>query len=609
MLGATALLTVAPHAGATSQTASASLGYDISYPQCGRTSLVSAGFGIVGVNNGHPFSVNPCLASELAWAQTSLSGTASFYMNTSSPGPSSSSWPTSQQSPQACAGANSPACSYDFGWNAARVSFANAVSAETVDGSATPTTAAKSARWWLDVETGNAWESIDSNYGPTAASYAVDQAVLQGSLAYFASIGVSYVGIYCTALQWRAITGVTGSNFATVPVWMPGYATLAQAQAACLTASFTGGRVAMIQYPSNGLDGDYICGLVSAPAAASTDVTGSATYNDQLVVGGNTGAVTYVQTSGAPGINISSSGLVSTGGALSAGSYTAAGTLSDTNGDNGSFTFTLSVGTIVQGTPTTSTVKVPGSAAFTTQLTVSGSDGSPSFVQTSGAPNLVVSATGLVSTSGALAAGTYSMSGTTSDSSGDSGTFAFSLSVGVITQSSPVTATVDTTGSPAFTTQLTVSHNDGSVTFTQTSGSGNLVVSSSGLIATNAPLSVGAYAIRGTTSDAFGDKGTFVLILTVTAPQLVSDLLAPQVTKVVGHAVAGRTVSLLIEGANFYGRPVVTSHAGTSSLVTKDSGSTLTVRVRVRPSSPNGVFIFTVTFAHGQTCRVMYNQR
>ncbi|MHB2029737.1 MAG: hypothetical protein ACYCPT_13115, partial [Acidimicrobiales bacterium] len=301
VLSTAGLLVTSTLAGASTSTASASIGYDISYPQCASALPTSAGFGVIGVNDGYSLSTNPCLTSELQWAQSTVSGAPAFYMNTGSPGPAySSHWPLGQQSPEVCDGTNSPACSYDYGWNNALTSFNNAVNAESANGSTSPTSAAKVANWWLDVETVNSWETLEQNYGPTAASDAVDQAALEGSMAYFSSVGVGSLGIYSTASEWTAITGGTGSAFAQVPVWMPSDSTLSVAESACLSPSFTGGRVAMIQYPSNGLDGDYLCGLVSAPAVGSVTTPGSASFTEQLAASGNNGTVTYVQTSGSP---------------------------------------------------------------------------------------------------------------------------------------------------------------------------------------------------------------------------------------------------------------------------------------------------------------------
>ena len=438
LLTVTGLFVTTTLAAGTTPAAPALTGYDVSYPQCGRTLPSAAGFGIDGVNDGHPFSTNPCLSSELRWSKSTLSKAPVFYMNTGNPGPAhSSSWPTNQQSPRICEGANSPDCSYDFGWNAARVSVNNAAGAESADGSLSPSSAAKEAHWWLDVETGNKWETLERSYGKTASSDANDQQMLQGSIAYLLSIRVASVGVYSTPSQWKTITGGTGSTFPAVPLWVPGYATLSAAESACTSTSFTGGRVAMIQFPSNGLDGDYVCGLSSTPAAGFVTVVGSSIFTDQLVVSGNDGAVTYVQTSGTPALTVNATGLIATSGALAPGSYTA----------------------------------------------------------------------------------------------------------------------------------------------------------------------------RGTTSDTFGDKGKFVFTLNITAPAPIPIFSTLSATQVVGHAVAGTSVILTIDGAGFYGRPRITSHVGTSVLVTRDTGTLLVVKVTVRARSRNGIFFFTVTAAHGQSTRVKYNQR
>ncbi|HVA70998.1 MAG TPA: hypothetical protein VNF08_06720, partial [Acidimicrobiales bacterium] len=87
LLLATGLLATSTLAGASTPTASTSIGYDISFPQCGGVPPTSAAFGIVGVSDGYPLSTNPCLASELQWAQSTVSGAPAFYMNTASPGP------------------------------------------------------------------------------------------------------------------------------------------------------------------------------------------------------------------------------------------------------------------------------------------------------------------------------------------------------------------------------------------------------------------------------------------------------------------------------------------------------------------------------------------
>ena len=51
------------------------VGYDVSYPQCGKELPVSAAFGIVGVTGGRVYSPNPCLGA-VAASRTSVPGCA-----------------------------------------------------------------------------------------------------------------------------------------------------------------------------------------------------------------------------------------------------------------------------------------------------------------------------------------------------------------------------------------------------------------------------------------------------------------------------------------------------------------------------------------------------
>jgi hypothetical protein len=153
-------------------------------------------------------------------------------------------------SPQVCDGTNSAACSYDYGWNAAKNSFADAAAA---------TTTAAATQWWLDVETGNSWETLESAYGQTAAAQANDRASLAGAVAALHDSGVATVGVYSTSYQWGQITGGSGTTFAAQPAWIAGVGSLSTAQANCRTTSFTGGRVTLAQYASNGYDADYHC--------------------------------------------------------------------------------------------------------------------------------------------------------------------------------------------------------------------------------------------------------------------------------------------------------------------------------------------------------------
>ncbi len=602
-----------------------SVGFDVSFPQCGQALPTSPGFGIVGVNNGHGFSTNPCLAFELVWAQDAANAAPSFYLNTQNPGPAGApDWPVSQTAPQACAGNNSTGCAYDYGWNAASASYASVLSAEAQDGAASPSAAANAAHWWLDVETGNQWETTQGLYPNNAATQSYDQASLQGMIGYLQSVGATQIGIYSTVRQWTAIMGVT-SAFAGFPAWVPGLAaTLTQAIGACTTTSFSGGRVAMIQYPSQGYDGDYVCGLVEDPVTISVSAAGSLGFTQQLVASNASGTVTYAQSVGQPQLLVSPSGLLTTSGALAQGSYSASGTISDTSGDTGTFQVTLDVGQLVQQLPTAGRVKVSGSARYSAQLAVSATSPSvaPTFVETSGQPQLLVSPSGLLTTSGTLPAGAYHASGTVSDTLGDTGTFAFTLTVGQLVQRPPLRASVAANQTTPYSLQLDVGANLGPITYVQTSGQPALVVSSSGLVTTSGALAPGTYPVSGTVTDTTGDAGAFAFTLTVTPAAATTTTTTPpppptttttqpsppRAVAVIGRAIAGRTRILTVTGSGFYGRPRVTSHPGTRAVVAHDTGNLLVLHVSVRRGSRNGVFVFTIVFKNGQRCRVRYVQ-
>jgi hypothetical protein len=87
-------------------------------------------------------------------------------------------------------------------------------------------------------------------------------------------------------------------------------------------------------------------------------------------------------------------------------------------------------GTITQLPPFGATITPSGCAGFEVQLQVSGSIGPAVFTVTSGNPHLDVSSSGKITTVGKLTDGTYTVSGTDADGSGDMGSWTFTLTVG-----------------------------------------------------------------------------------------------------------------------------------------------------------------------------------
>ena len=264
----------------------------------------------------------------------------------------------------------------------------------------------------------------------------------------------------------------------------------------------------------------------SSPLSGSTTPGESATFTDQLATsGGVTGSVVFLTTvsSSPPGLVVSPTGAVSTSGTLAANTYTISGTDSDGYGDTGSWSYSLVVNaaTISQGSPTSNEIAVTpaSSSGFTDQLDTSGNTGNVSYTTTSSHPaGIVVSSTGAVSLSRPLAVGTYTAVGTDADPYGDAGTWSYTLTITAsrIDQSAPTENSVTPSASANFTEHLATSGNTGTVSFTTTSSSPGIKVSSAGVVSTTGLLAVGSHTVSGTDADAYGDSGVWSFTLKVT---------------------------------------------------------------------------------------------
>jgi hypothetical protein len=259
LLAVAAAIVAAP---GTANAAPTQVGYDVSYPQCGTPLPADRAFAVVGVNGGLSTRTNSCLTDQLTWAWGS-SGVvlsqpkAQLYLNTANPGEvlhQVTTWPSSGITPYGtCAGANTLACSWQYGYERAQNSvisfFTPAAQAARVD--------SQPARymWWLDVETTNTWQS-----GSTAA-LARNRATLEGMTAYLRSRNAA-VGLYSTRQQWAQIVGAVGphSNLAGRPAWLAGSTSLSAATAACYPPPLTPrGRVTLSQYVVAELDRNHSC--------------------------------------------------------------------------------------------------------------------------------------------------------------------------------------------------------------------------------------------------------------------------------------------------------------------------------------------------------------
>ena len=226
-------------------------------------------------------------------------------------------------------------------------------------------------------------------------------------------------------------------------------------------------------YSASGTDSDVAgdAGTWSFTLAVSasplTSTAGSGTTNTitplsgQLSTTGGVGPYTYVQTSGSPDLMATSQGAIASRSPLSVGTYAAQGTVTDSAGDFGAWSFTLAVSPSPISTNPTSASTSAGTA-YSGQLSTSGGSGTVSYTESAGAPQIVVNSNGTISAPATLTPGTYGASGTDSDSVGDSGKWTLTLTVTaplppscnppVVTSANVATATVGTPFSFTVTT-------------------------------------------------------------------------------------------------------------------------------------------------------------
>jgi hypothetical protein len=152
----------------------------------------------------------------------------------------------------------------------------------------------------------------------------------------------------------------------------------------------------------------------------------------------------------------------------------------------------------------------------------------------------------------------------------------------------------------ALTLTTTGGSGTGAVTFTAVPGTAlGCVVSGTSLTVT----SLGTCTVTAT-------KAASTTNLAVSSAATTVTFVKPfKAVRVVGFVVPGKTTTITIVGTAFSGRPTVTSHAGTTAKVTKDTGTSLTVKVTVKAGTKNGTYTFTVKLSNGKTSKVKYIQR
>jgi hypothetical protein len=160
------------------------------------------------------------------------------------------------------------------------------------------------------------------------------------------------------------------------------------------------------------------------------------------------------------------------------------------------------------------------------------------------------------------------------------------------------------TGYLGYPLTLTTSGGSGTGAVTYTA----VVGTAAGCVVTGASLTV--TTIGTCTVTATKAASTTNTVISSVATTVTFVVPSPKPIRVIGFVTAGKTKDITISGLYFTGRPKVrSSHAGTTALVTKDTGKLLTVRVSVKAGTKNGVYSFTVTLSNGKSGSVKYVQR
>jgi hypothetical protein len=541
-------LTVLPAHAAASAPAG-STGYDISWPQCASSFPAGGSFAIVGVTNGLAFSANPCLGAEYVWA-SGLQYAAGLYINTGNPETASSNWPgrAGGTFPRTC---NTPAeladpsnvdCAYNYGWNAAT----DALNVAT----ANVGPAALTLPWWLDVEIANSWNGIGG----------ANSSTVQGYIDYLRGQRVGTVGIYSTGYQWGQITG--GYTVASVPDWLAGASNVTQAASMCDPAnSFSGGPVQLVQYPSGGFDGNYVCGV----SVAQPDFSLSASPSSQTVTqgAGTRYTITVTPTNGFTGtVALSAAGLPAGAAAL----YNPASVTTSGNS-------TLTV-TTASNTPTgTFTVTTTGSSGSLTHAA-----GVTLVVNAPADYSLSVSPGSVTVAAGSPASYTVSINRI----GGFTGGVQFSTSTlpaGAVASFSPNPGTTNSS-TLSITTTTTTPPGTYPVTVTGTSGALSHTASPT-LVVTSA--AAGNYSLSATPSSRSitrGNSGSYTVTIARTGG----------FTGAVTFSVNG-----LPSGTSFSFSPNPSTGTGT----------TTTLNISTAQATPTGTYVLTITGVSGSMTRAV----
>jgi hypothetical protein len=171
-----------------------------------------------------------------------------------------------------------------------------------------------------------------------------------------------------------------------------------------------------------------------------------------------------------------------------------------------------------------------------------------------------------------------------------------------VTSVSPATASANAT--TAFTITGTGFAAGASVAATADGTCGTATVVSATSITVSCTFGPAVSAAALAVTNANGGSATSATVLAASAGATTG---APHATGEAGNAIIGRTVSIAVAGVGFYAQPHVTSTGNSvRAVVSKDTGTLLTVQVTVGQSTGPGEHTLTFTLANGKVFKANY---
>jgi len=124
---------------------------------------------------------------------------------------------------------------------------------------------------------------------------------------------------------------------------------------------------------------------------------------------------------------------------------------------------------------------------------------------------------------------------------------------------------------------------------------------------TNGVEQVGVASADGSATVTFTTDPVFVVAKPAVTSQTTTPPAGLHASLVSGAAAPGKTVSITVKGSGFYGQPKITSSlAGTKAIVSKDTGTSLTVKITTPKTAKAGSKLLTIKLANGKTVKIAY---